>query len=51
MIKSKAGLLEEMKELDGIIQMYKDAFPENPIWTQTTTKDKKPKKVAEEQKV
>ena len=32
MIKSKDGLLEEMKELQGIIKMYQDAFPENPIW-------------------
>jgi len=32
MINSKSSLLEEMKDLSGIIKMYQDAFPDNPIW-------------------
>lgn len=32
MINSKTKILEEMKELQGIITMYQEAFPENPIW-------------------
>lgn len=45
MIASKSKTLEEMKELQGIIKMYQDAFPENPIWsTAAGKKDKKQKK-------
>ena len=32
MISSKTLLLEEMKDLQGIINLYQEAFPENPIW-------------------
>lgn len=49
MINSKSALVDEMKELDGIIQMYKDAFPENPIWTQTAAKEKGKKKGAQQE--
>lgn len=41
MITSRAGLNEEMKELQGIITMYQEAFPENPIWANLGKKDKK----------
>jgi hypothetical protein len=40
MIASKDGLLAEMKDLQGIITMYQEAFPENPIWSQTGKKEK-----------
>lgn len=33
-----------MKELQGIITMYQEAFPENPIWQNLGKKDKKQKK-------
>jgi hypothetical protein len=49
MINSKGSLVEEMKELDGIIQMYKEAFPDNPIWTQTAAKEKGKKKGAQQE--
>lgn len=49
MIASKAGLVEEMKELDGIIQMYKDSFPDNPVWSQIPSKEKGKKKAAPQQ--
>lgn len=32
MLNSKGGLLEEMKELEGTIAMYKEAFPDNPVF-------------------
>jgi hypothetical protein len=48
MIKNKPALLEEMQDLENVLKMYKDAFPENPIWAQAGTKDKKKAKVVEE---
>ena len=33
MIASKAGLVAEMEELQGNINMYQEAFPENPVFT------------------
>jgi len=47
MIASRNKVLEEMKELTGIITMYQEAYPENPIWQQIGKKDKKTKKVKE----
>lgn len=44
MIKSKEGIKEEMKELQGIIKMYQEAFPDNPVWQTVGKKDKKGKK-------
>jgi hypothetical protein len=44
MINSKNKILEEMKDLQGIITLYQEAFPENPIWQQVGKKDKKQKK-------
>jgi hypothetical protein len=43
MINSKGQLVEEMKELEGIILMYKEAFPDNPAFAQGKKKDKKAK--------
>ena len=43
MMGSKGKLLEEMKDLQGIITMYQEAFPDNPIWSQTGKKDKSKK--------
>jgi hypothetical protein len=40
MISSKPGILEEMKELEAIILMYKEAFPDNPAFA-TGKKGKK----------
>ena len=44
MIKGKKAILEEMKELEGIIDMYKEAFPDNPALA-----SKKQKKAAAKQ--
>jgi hypothetical protein len=40
MIKSKEGLLEEMKQQQEIIKMYQEAFPDNPAFA-TSSKKKK----------
>lgn len=32
MLNSKDGILEEMKELEGVIKMYQEAFPDNPAF-------------------
>jgi hypothetical protein len=32
MINSKDAIKEEMKDLESIIAMYKEAFPENPVF-------------------
>ena len=42
MIKSKGEILKEMAENEAIIQMYKEAFPENPAFA-AGGKKKKPK--------
>lgn len=47
MVKSKDGLLEEMKAQQEIIKMYQEAFPDNPVWAQTGKK--KPKKESAKQ--
>lgn len=41
MIASKDKILEEMKEQQEIINLYQQAFPENPIWQTIGKKDKK----------
>jgi hypothetical protein len=48
MVNSRPKLLEEKQELEGIISMYREAYPDNPIWqTIGGKKDKKgPKKAA-----
>lgn len=43
MLNGKEGLLAEMKDLEGIIAMYKEAFPENPVFA-TGAKKKELKK-------
>lgn len=42
-INSRASLNAEMKDLEGIIAMYKEAFPDNPAFA-TGTKKKEQKK-------
>jgi hypothetical protein len=44
MISSKKAIIEEMDDLQAIIKMYQEAFPENPIWATVGKKDKKGKK-------
>jgi len=44
MLNSKSGLVDEMKELQGIVKMYQEAYPDNPNFQ--TKKDKKAKKGA-----
>jgi hypothetical protein len=46
MLASKPSLKEEMKELDGIISMYKEAFPENPVFAAGAKKKEVKKKQA-----
>jgi hypothetical protein len=41
MVKSKDSIKEEMSELQGIIKMYQEAFPENPVWQQIGGKKEK----------
>ena len=41
MIQSKTGILKEMAENEAIIQMYKEAFPDNPAFAQGGKKKKK----------
>ena len=41
MVNSKDGLLAEMKEQEGILNMYKEAFPDNPAFAVTGKKKKK----------
>jgi hypothetical protein len=43
MISSKTLLVEESKELEGVILMYKEAFPDNPAFAVGKKKDKKSK--------
>jgi hypothetical protein len=43
MINSKTSIQEEMKELEGVIAMYKEAFPDNPVFA-TGAKKKETKK-------
>jgi len=45
MLASKDGLIAEMKDLESIISMYKEAFPDNPAFAQMGKK-KKPRKPA-----
>jgi hypothetical protein len=44
MVNSKDQLLEEMKELEGIISMYREAFPDNPVLQSIGKGGKKAKK-------
>ena len=32
MLNSKNGIKEEMKDLEGIIAMYREAYPDNPVF-------------------
>lgn len=32
MLNSKSATLTEMKDLEGIIAMYKEAYPDNPVF-------------------
>ena len=50
MVASKAGILAEMKELEGIIAMYKEAFPDNPALTGAGQKKAKKPAPKEEKK-
>ena len=43
MVKSKVGILEEMKQQQDIIKMYQEAFPDNPVFA-ANPKKSKPKK-------
>jgi hypothetical protein len=44
MVNGKLALVAEMKDLESIIQMYKEAFPDNPIFaTGAKKKDLKKK--------
>ena len=38
MLQSKDKLVQEMTELQGIIKMYQEAFPDNPAFTQVAKK-------------
>jgi hypothetical protein len=40
MISSRDELVAEMKDLEGIISMYKDAFPDNPVFAKGEKKQK-----------
>jgi hypothetical protein len=44
MINSKEATIEEMKELEGVIAMYKEAFPENPVFATGAAKKKEKSK-------
>jgi hypothetical protein len=44
MVNSKDSLVEEMKELEGIISLYREAFPDNPVLQSIGKKDKKAQK-------
>jgi hypothetical protein len=52
MIKNKEAIVEEMNELQNIIKLYQEAFPDLPVWSSISggKKDKKAKKGQEEQK-
>ena len=43
MINSKGAIQAEMKDLEGIIAMYREAFPDNPAFA-TSGKKKEQKK-------
>ncbi len=53
MVNSKEGIVLEMKEQEAILNMYKEAFPENPAFAGAGKKKKKqpvqqqPKEVAQ----
>lgn len=49
MINNKPVVLQEMAEVDSILNLYKDATPENPLWTLPVGKDKQKKKQPKEQ--
>lgn len=44
MVNSRDALVEEMKDLEGVISMYKEAFPDNPAFAQGGKKKEKGKK-------
>ena len=52
MVNSKEGIVQEMKEQESILNMYKEAFPDNPAFAVAGKKKKKqpaqqpPKEVA-----
>lgn len=41
MVNSKEGILLEMKEQEAILNMYKEAFPDNPAFAVGGKKKKK----------
>ena len=41
MVNSKEGIVLEMKEQEAILNMYKEAFPENPAFAGAGKKKKK----------
>ncbi len=43
MLNGRPAILEEMKELQAIIKMYQDAYPDNPIWLEAKKGKKGPK--------
>jgi hypothetical protein len=49
MINSREVLVAEMKDLEGIIAMYKEAFPDNPAFAKGDKKQKQGKKAAGKQ--
>ena len=51
MIASRGATIEEMKDLEGIISMYKEAFPDNPAFVVGgKKKDTKKKQQQQEEK-
>lgn len=44
MLANNDVLVQEMKELEGTLQMYKEAFPDNPVFATSSKKKEKAKK-------
>jgi hypothetical protein len=44
MLGNKDPILKDMKDLEKTVQMYKDAFPDNPVFSSIGKKKEKTKK-------
>ena len=44
MLEKKDPIVKDMKDLEKTLQMYKDAFPDNPVFSSTGKKKEKAKK-------
>lgn len=51
MLEHKDGLIQEMKELENTLKMYKEAFPDNPAFATGGKKKEKAKKQEEVEEV